>query len=378
MQSLMFIRKGRLEWRQVTPPALHGESDALVRPFVAARCDGDAVFLFHDLSRLLRVGAALHVLDAGVCELGRNPFQGPFPYGHEAIGEVVAIGGAVSKVQLGQVVVIPWAVSCGDCATCARGLTSHCERSEHLVSGYGFGKPTGGWGGLVSDLVRVPYADHMLVPVPPEVDPIRLASASDNLPDAYRTVGPFLRARPGARVLVMGGDAKSIGIYAAGMAVALGASRVDYLDDNAARLTLAEAMGATPLFTSRREAWFRHGRPAAEGGYDIAVEASGRRAGIDYAMRSLAVGGVCTGVAFYFFKGTPLPLWRMYLKSTSFRTGLSHPSADIPAVIDLVRAGRFDPSKVTTVVGPWEDAPTVFLQRGTKAVVQRPRTTAPS
>ena len=67
----------------------------------------------------------------------------------------------------------------------------------------------------MSDLLRVPHADAMLVAVPAGLDPVQIASASDNIPDAFRTVAPHLRAKPDASVLVVGGSARSIGLYAA-------------------------------------------------------------------------------------------------------------------------------------------------------------------
>ena len=94
---------------------------------------------------------------------------------------------------------------------------------------YGLGEMGGlEWGGLLVDLVTVPHADAMLVKLPADVDPVAVASASDNIPDGWRTVGPQLAADPAAEVLVVGGDAgpHSIGLYAAGLAVALGAARV--------------------------------------------------------------------------------------------------------------------------------------------------------
>ena len=98
MAALTFIRKGRLEWRDVPAPQLHGPHEALVRPIVASRCDGDCLFLFHDFSRALQLGAALHVIDPEVRELGDRPFAGPFAYGHECIAEVIDVGDAVRGV----------------------------------------------------------------------------------------------------------------------------------------------------------------------------------------------------------------------------------------------------------------------------------------
>ena len=370
---LTFVKKGCLEWREVPAPRLLAASDAIVRPIVASRCDGDAVFLFHDFSTALAAGAALHVIDPGVTSLGARPFRGPFPYGHECIAEVVEVGEGVTTVRPGDVAIVPWAISCGACVSCQRGRTSHCDGRKTPVAAYGFGDPAGGWGGAVSELLRVPHADAMLVAVPAGIDPVHVASASDNIPDAYRTVAPHLRATPNASVLVVGGSARSIGLYAAAIACAMGASRVDYVDTDADRLAIAAKVGANPILRTGGARWFKRGTPVTGGGYDISVDASNEERGLDYAIRSLASGGVCTSVGFYFRKGTPLPLWHMYLDGTSFRTGLSNPRADLPDVLDLVRTGRFHPELVTTRVADWDSADEAVLDRDATKVVLRRR-----
>lgn len=371
MAALTFVRKGRLEWRETPRPVLHGFHEALVRPIVASRCDGDCLFLFHDYSRALQLGAALHVIDPEVRQLGRRPFAGPFAYGHECVAEVVDVGDAVRTVRIGQRVIVPWAISCGTCPRCRSGLTSHCERSPTALAAYGFGGPCGGWGGMVSDLLRVPFADGMLVPLPEGISPLDVAAASDNLPDAWRTVGPHLRGTPGAPVLVVGGAARSIGLYAAGMAVAMGASRVDYVDTDPRRLAIADALGANPIELSPGARWWRRVTPPTTS-YAITVDASNREAGLDYAIRAAAPGGVCTSVGYYFRTGTKVPLWHMYLKGARLHVGVSNPRADLPSVLELVAGGRFKPGRVTSRVATWEEAPVAFLDReATKIVVAR-------
>src|SRR6478609_3094290 len=96
----------------------------------------------------------------------------------------------------------------------------------------------------------VRYASHRLSLA------LAAASASDNLCDAYRTVAPHLERTPGAPVLIVGGSAKSIGLYAVGIAKALGASHIDYLDTSRTRLTLAERLGANPIAITRSESWY--------------------------------------------------------------------------------------------------------------------------
>src|ERR1044072_4079814 len=100
------------------------------------------------------------------CICGRVPFRGPFAIGHECVAQVVALGDDVAGLSVGQVVVVPWAVSCGRCDRCRAGLTSKCAATTAELSAYGLGPAAGAWGGMVSDLLRVPYAEHMLAPVP--------------------------------------------------------------------------------------------------------------------------------------------------------------------------------------------------------------------
>jgi threonine dehydrogenase-like Zn-dependent dehydrogenase len=371
MRQLTYVRPGVLEWWEAPAPRLEADSDALVRPFVAARCDGDAFFLNHRFPELLRWGACLHLVDSSFRHSRANPFLGPFAYGHECVAEVVSCGPAVKRFKPGQRVVVPWALSCGHCPPCRRGLTSNCTSNSTRLGAYGFGAAFGQHGGMLSDGLRVPNADFMLVAVPEAVDPLRLASASDNLSDAYRTVAGPLSRNPGAAVLVVGGAAKSIGLYAAAFAVALGASQVDYLDTNAARLALAASVKARPVELRMRSRWFERGEPPQPGGYAISVDASSTTRGLTYALRALAPGGHCTGVGFYLRRGTPIPLWRMYLNSSTLHVGLSHPRADLPDVIALVERGVVAPEKVQTCVADWKDAPTALLEPSTKVVIRR-------
>jgi len=264
---------------------------------------------------------------------------------------------------------VPFQISCGRCVPCARGLTAHCATDRRTpVSAYGFGAATGGWGGAVSDLLSVPHADAMLVRIPAGVDPAALASASDNLPDGYRAVAPHLAALPGAPVLVVGGRARSIGLYAAASAVALGSSRVDYVDDDRQRLEIAARLGAHPIAVDRR------GRAPALVEYPITVDASGSAKGLTLAIRSLGPGGVCTTVALYVRHGTAVPLWRMMMRGNTLITGLANVRADLPAVLELVRQGRLDPARVTTLSAAWDDAPRALLEPGTKVVIARAAT----
>jgi alcohol dehydrogenase len=219
---------------------------------------------------------------------------------------------------------------------------------------------------MVADEIRVPYADHMLVPVPPGVDPLRVAAASDNLADAWRAIVPPLRACPGGSVLVIGGGAQSIGLYAAALAARNGAGVVHYLDDDVQRLAIAESLGVEARrLTSRR-------RGPVSGRYDVAVEASSRADGVRAAVRALNPGGVCTAVGYYLSPNTRVPLMRMYATDATLRLGVSSVRPVLPELLDFVARTDFPAELITTLVADWEDAPTAYAARTTKLVLQRP------
>jgi alcohol dehydrogenase len=179
------------------------------------------------------------------------------------------------------------------------------------------------------------------------------------MPDAWRTVGPQLAQHPGAEVLVAGG-AGSIGVYAAGMAVALGASRVVYVDPDEKQRARAEAYGAETL----------DAHPERLGPFAITVDASAAHEGLALALRSTAPDGICTSTGIYFEAQTPVPLLEMYTKGITFQTGRVHAGPAIPAVLDLI-AGGWDPAAVTNRVAAWEDAADALVEERGKLVVTR-------
>ena len=365
MRELNLISAGRLEWVERPEPTLQAPSDAIVRPIVVSRCDGDALPIHRHVSRAMQAGLKAGVVDPAVGHIcGAVPFAGPFAIGHECIAEVVAIGDAVGALTVGDLVVVPWSVSCGECDPCRRGLTSKCHTTtrERVLAAYGFGPACGPYGGMVSDLLRVPFADHMLVPLPRGLDPLRVAAASDNLADAWRTVVPHLRRHPGARVLIVGGGAQSIGLYAAGLAVAHDASVVDYLDSSGRRRAIAETLGARTGERSRRP----------QDLYDVVVEASSSARGLRYAIRATAAGGTCTAVGYYLATNTGVPLMHMYATDITLHLGVSHPRAVLPELLAWIDRHDFPAEQITTHLADFDAAPTAYGIRTTKLVLHRP------
>jgi threonine dehydrogenase-like Zn-dependent dehydrogenase len=339
MQALTYIGPGQLQWREAPEPRLPSDRAALVRPRAVATCDLDALIV-----------------------AGRAPFQPPFPLGHECVAEVVEIGDTVTSLQPGQLVSVPFQISCGECPACGRGHTGNCA-SVPFMSTYGFGPAVQRWGGFLTDLVCVPYADHMLVPVPAGLEPAAVASASDNISDAWRAVGPPLADDPGASVLVLGGAGPgSIGIFAAGLAVALGAETVLYIDAAESRRRIAAQLGAQTLAEA----------PERVGPFPITVDASGDPNGLRLALSAAAPDGTCTSTAIYFGEQPSLPLLRMYTQCVTFKTGRAHARPAIPRVLELASTSTFRPEVVTTRVVPFGQAAEALCGPGwTKLVFER-------
>lgn len=333
MRALTYVGAEAVEWRDAPEPRIDGDHEAVVRHLAVSTCDLDDFIV-----------------------RGRSPFPPPFALGHEGVAEVLDVGDAVRSVRPGDRVLVPFQLSCGTCGACAARRSGNCETFPIAASyGFGFGPETTRFGGFLADATGVPFADAMLVPVPDGVSSEDAAGASDNISDAHRAVAPHLAARPGAPVLVLGGAGPaSIGLYAAGQAIALGAERVLYVDPDAGRRRIAEGYGAETL---------DHVPDALDGRFPIAVDAAGRPEALSLALSSLDRDGVCTSTVPYFDPKNvaDFPLLHMYLMSTSFVTGRIHARQVAPAVLDLIDSGSFDPAPVATRTVAFEDAAAALL-----------------
>jgi threonine dehydrogenase-like Zn-dependent dehydrogenase len=204
VRQLVFVEPGKLEWQDAPDPQ-PGPGQAIVRPLAVSRCD----------------------LDVAMTAFGL--FPGPYPVGHEIAAEVLAVGAGVDRVQPGQRVAVPFQVSCGTCRPCVERHYAACEPNQARAG---------------ADMLVVPDAEHLLVAAPDAISDVALATIPDNVIDAYRTVVDGLRERPGAEVLIVGGDAPSISLYTILCARALGAGRIRYADSDPDRLAAASDLGA--------------------------------------------------------------------------------------------------------------------------------------
>ncbi len=340
MHQLTFEDAGKYTWCEASDPQLTGPGQALVRPLAVACCD----------------------LDVAVAA-GRLPMPPGHAVGHEGVAEVVAVGEEVRGVQVGDRVVVPFQISCGVCSACLRGATGSCAALP-MMAMYGMAPLAGlDGGGFMADVVLVPYADAMLVPLPAGMDPVAVASMSDNVPDGWRGVGPYvdeLEALPPAdrRVLVVG--RLSIGLYAAATASAAGVP-VDYVDTDPQRLAVAEKLGAV---VHDREKPDKSAEP-----YPVTVHTSADAQLLAAVLRATWPDGVCTDTGIYAQGSVAMPLLPMYTRGVRFVTGRVNARAVMPKVLELF-AGH-DLSPVVERVVPWEEAPEVWPRMQGKTVFSR-------
>jgi len=336
MQSLYFIKPGELEWRDVPAPHLGGPSEALVEPIAASTCDFD---------RLLIEGRPPYS--------ERLPFTQPFAFGHEAVARVVEVGRDVRSVKPGDVVAVPWHFNCGECGRCRRGLTAFCEKFPDGLSIYGY--PVGeDFGGLFDDVVRVPFADTMLVKVPPGIDPAEAVSAGDNLSVGRALVAPHLAAGR-RRVLVLGFGAN--GLYVAAFAVVLGAECVIYIDDDADNRALAESFGATAFAGPPDRA---HGR------FDLVVDAAFQPTWLRPAVDVVEHEGMieCMG----HLTDVTLPGRTSFVTGVTFHCGACSTGPHIAPALEVVADGRITPSRVWSKRVSWDNLPAAIAAGGRKVV----------
>ena len=344
MQQLMFVSPRQFEWREVLAPRIAAAGEAIVRPLAVTRCDLDLYLA-----------------------LGAFPMPGEFAFGHEIAGEVLEVGGDVANVKPGDRVIVPFQISCGACRFCNAGLTNACS-SVPAYSAYGLAHSSGReWGGGLSDAVLVPYADAMLVKIPPSLSLTAAAALSDNAVDGFRTVAKRLQATPGAPVLVVGGLAQSVGLFAVQAALSLGSERVVYCDNSGARLALARSLGAEII-----DCDFAEVRRLDER-FPIVVDAAISAEGLTFALRNTQACGHCVSVSSTPGGGeigAPVPFREMYMKGVSWEVSRVHARGALHDALECTSCG-LDPDKIITRELPFEAAHEVMCDDAIKLVFTR-------
>jgi threonine dehydrogenase-like Zn-dependent dehydrogenase len=228
MQALVYNGTREVNVQDVPDARIERPTDVLVKITTTGICGSD-----------------LHMYE------GRAALEPGRVLGHENLGEVVEIGDAVDRVRVGDMVCLPFNISCGHCKNCEGGLTAFCLTLNPGTAGaaYGFAG-MGPFHGGQAELLRVPYGDFNCLRLPPDAkekenDYVML---SDIFPTGWHCT-ELAGMRPGDSVVVYG--AGPVGLMAAYSAMIKGASKVMVIDRHRDRLRLAKKIGAIPINDSK-------------------------------------------------------------------------------------------------------------------------------
>ncbi|SDP59370.1 Threonine dehydrogenase [Klenkia soli] len=255
MRALVYKGPRDVAVEQVPDAAVEQPTDAVIRVTATNICGSD-----------------LHMYE------GRTDLETGMVIGHENLGEVVEVGSGVTKLSIGDRVVLPFNIGCGFCENCEQGRTGFCLTVNPGVAGgaYGFAG-MGGYSGGQAEYLRVPFADFNALQLPEdsvekENDYVMLA---DIFPTGWHGTR-LAKVAPGDSVTVYGGG--PVGLMAGYSAVLQGASEVYVIDHLSERLALAEKFGAIGIDSSKGDP-IEQIKDATKGrGTDRGVEAIGYQA----------------------------------------------------------------------------------------------------
>ncbi|WP_327583666.1 zinc-dependent alcohol dehydrogenase family protein [Nonomuraea sp. NBC_00507] len=275
---------------------------------------------------------------------GIDAVDGPSPMGHEYVGIVEEVGGAVKTIKPGQFVIGSFFASDNTCEICRTGYQTSCVNREFATAG-----------GAQAELLRVPLADGTLVATPdiPSDDLIpSFLAASDVLGTGWFGA-VAAQAGPGKTVAVVGDGA--VGLLAVLAAKQLGAERIIAMSRHEPRQKLAREFGATDIVTERGDEGVRMIKELTGGlGAHSVVEAVGTQESMMQAIRSTRGGGHVgyVGVA----HGVELPGEELFFSHVHLHGGPAPVRQYLPELIDLISNRQIDPGKVFDLELPLDEA----------------------
>ena len=315
MKALVYLGPGQKALRDHPNPEIAAPTDAIVKIVRTTIC-----------------GTDLHILkgDVPTCQPGRV-------LGHEGVGVIDQIGGAVTAFKPGDRVLISCISACGKCVYCRRQMYSHCT--------------TGGWilgngiDGSQAEFVRIPHADTSLYPIAAGADEDALVMLSDILPTGFECGVLNGKVLPGSTVAIVG--AGPVGLAALLTAQFYTPAKIIVVDLDAYRLEVATRFGATAIVNST-DGGAREAILALTGGLgvDTAIEAVGVPATFELCEQIVATGGVIANIGVHGTQAA-LHLERLWDRNIAITTRLVD-TVSTPALLTLVGAGKLDPARLIT------------------------------
>jgi threonine dehydrogenase-like Zn-dependent dehydrogenase len=372
MKALTFQGKGRIQCDSVPDPQIEHPRDAVIKVTSCAICGSD-----------------LHIYDGVMPHMCHGDILG-----HEAMGEVVETGADVTNLRVGDRVVVPFTIACGECFFCRRGWFSGCERTNpdqdkarkfwhNSPAGmFGYSHMLGGYAGGQAEYLRVPYADVGPIKVPAGMTDDQALFLSDIFPTGWMGA-EHCDIREGDTVAVWG--CGPVGQMAIRSAFLLGAERVFAIDRVPERLMMAAEAGAEVIdfydCDVVEEILARTDGRGADGCIDcVGSEADAwgtgdavidrvkvatyvgtdRAAALRQAIHACRNWGNVSVVGVYGGLVDKLPMGSAVNRGITFRMGQTPVQRYLPKLLSMIEEGRFDPSFVITHKGRLEDGPDLY------------------
>jgi threonine dehydrogenase-like Zn-dependent dehydrogenase len=301
-------------------------------------------------------------------------------FGHEFVGIVSAIGSDVTNVRVGDQVIVPFNIACGECIFCEQELYSSCHESNAqstALSGiYGYSHLAGGHQGGQAEYVRVPYANVGPMVIPDNMDLDDAVMLTDVVPTGYQAA-EMGGIQKGDTVVVFG--AGPVGIMAAKCAWLFGAGRVIVIDKEEYRLDFVKKYANCEVYNFLSiEDPVRFIKQITDWvGADVCIDAVGAEAAGDalhtitgrklllqagsatalqWAINSVKKGGIVSVVGVYGPTGNLVPFGNVVNKGITIRAGQASVKRLLPRLIKHVQDGIINPKELITHRIPLEEA----------------------
>lgn len=319
------------------------------------------------------------VLRSCICGSDLHLYNGNVPdtrvgttFGHEFVGEVVELGSEVTKLKLGDKVLVPFNIACGKCSFCRQGLYGNCHESNPeatAVGGiFGYSHTAGGYDGGQAEYVRVPYSNFGPTIIPEGMDLDDAVMLTDVVPTGYQAA-EMGGIQPGDTVVIFG--AGPIGIMAAKCSWLFGAGRVIVIDQNEYRLEFVKNYAKCESYNFRSiEDPVQFIKQTTDWlGADVCIDAVGAEAAgsamqtitgrktllqagsataLFWAINSVKKGGIVSIVGVYGPTGNLVPIGNVLNKGITIRANQASVKRLLPKLIDHVQKGTIKPKELIT------------------------------
>ncbi|MFM0204913.1 glutathione-dependent formaldehyde dehydrogenase [Paraburkholderia fungorum] len=372
MRALRWHGKHDIRCDTVPDPIIEEGRDAIIKVSTCAICGSD-----------------LHLFDGFMPTMESGDIMG-----HEFMGEVVEVGKDNAKLKVGDRVVVPFTIFCGECEQCKRGNFSVCERSNrnkekadkvfgHTTAGlFGYSHLTGGYPGGQAEYVRVPMADTTHVKIPDGLTDEQVLFLGDIFPTGWQAA-VNCDIQPDDTVAIWG--AGPVGQMAIRSAVLLGARQVVVIDRVPERLAMARAGGATTINFDEESVLDRlkdltngkgpekcidavgmesHATRSFDAVYDRVKQAVMLETDRPHVLRemiyvcrpagTLSVPGVYGGLI------DKIPFGASMNKGLTWKMGQTHVNRWTDDLLERIQEGQIDPSFVITHTVSLEDGPGMY------------------